>query len=444
VNLQSTLELDSQFLAAYQLLDNSPGHIFVTGQAGTGKSTLLQYFREHTSKSLAVLAPTGVAAVNVRGQTVHSFFRFRPDITVEAVEKIRLRREDREMFQGLDAIVIDEVSMLRADIMDCVDAFLRRFGRRPEDPFGGVQMIFVGDLYQLPPVVKRDEQELFREFYSSPYFFAAKVFRRIQLNFVDLEKIYRQKEDDFIALLNAIRHNRVTAEQLRALNARCASDFEPDPEDFYVYLTTTNALAESINKRRLAQLPGKSMRFRGEVDGSFEDKNLPTPEILEIKAGAQVMLLNNDQEGRWVNGTIGKVVSVQEDLTSSPVIVVELENGQTVEVPPFRWEMFRFFFNDVTRAIEAESTGAFVQYPLKLAWAVTIHKSQGKTFSKVIVDIGAGAFSHGQTYVALSRCTALSGLVLRRPISRRDILLDRRVVEFLERRENSMGEKAEK
>lgn len=433
MTITATLDLSEQFLNAYHLLANDKRPIFVTGKAGTGKSTLLQYFREHTTKQLAVVAPTGVAAVNVRGQTIHSFFRFRPDITLEAVDKIRLRRADRELFQALEAIVIDEVSMVRADLLDCVDRFLKRFGRDPRRPFGGIQMIFVGDLYQLPPIVKREEDEMFRGVYDSPFFFSAKSFQQLEVLFIDLERIYRQHDEEFIGLLGAIRNNTVNLGYLQQLNQRCRPDFEPPAEDFYVYLATTNRVVDEINAQHLAQLEGKACRFAGRVEGDFEKKSLPTHQNLELKIGAQVMLLNNDPEGRWVNGSIGKVSAIHDDLTSTPVVEVELDNGQTVEVTPFQWEMYRFFLNEVTKNIESESVGAFVQYPLRLAWALTIHKSQGKTFSKVIVDIGSGAFSHGQTYVALSRCTTFEGLVLRRPINRRDILLDSRVVEFLKK-----------
>lgn len=430
--MKRTLEFNAEFSRAFDLLENSKRHVFITGKAGTGKSTLLEYFRDHTVKNVAVLAPTGVAAVNVKGQTIHSFFRFKPDITPEAVKQIRLRKEARELYRNLDALIIDEISMVRADLLDCIDAFLRRHGPSSRRPFGGVQMILIGDLYQLPPVVTRFEEEIFRSLYESPYFFSAGVFEALDMDYIDLSKIYRQVDDDFVSLLNAIRHNRVDDQVLYRLNQRHIPEFVPAEDSFFVYLTTTNVLADRINAHQLARLPGEEFGFQADIEGKFEARSLPTKEFLQIKTGAQVMLLNNDPNGHWVNGSIGKVISVAEDLASTDLIQVELEDGRCVDVGPFRWEMFRFFYNEETDQLESESVGSFHQYPLKLAWAVTIHKSQGKTFSRVVLDIGSGAFAHGQTYVALSRCTSLGGLVLRRPIAMKDIIVDPRVVDFME------------
>jgi ATP-dependent DNA helicase PIF1 len=427
----TNIDFNEQFTAAYHLLENTPKNVFITGRAGTGKSTLLQYFREHTSKDIAVLAPTGVAAVNVKGQTIHSFFHFKPNVTPEGVKAIRTSKADKELYQSLDALVIDEISMVRADLIDCMDAFLRGQRKRKDKPFGGVQMIFIGDLYQLPPVVTKGEEELFRDIYVSPYFFAAKVMTEFEMEFIDLEKIYRQQEDEFIALLNAIRDDSATDEQLARLNRRYQPGFKPPPEDFYVYLTTTNAIAERINQEQLEKSQGRTYHYLGKVVGQFEKRNLPTQEFLDLKIGAQVMLLNNDAIGRWINGSIGKIHAIAEDLTATDIISVELEGGRQVEVTPFTWDMYHFYFNQETERIESQSAGSFTQYPLKLAWAVTIHKSQGKTFHKVIVDIGSGAFAHGQTYVALSRCTTLDGLVLKKPIRSKDVLLDPRVAQFM-------------
>jgi ATP-dependent exoDNAse (exonuclease V) alpha subunit len=293
-------------------------------------------------------------------------------------------------------------------------------------------MIMIGDLFQLPPVVTREEMDVFQGLYPSPYFFDAKVFESFSLQYIDLEKIYRQQDDSFIELLNAIRHDQLTDEHLTRLNGRCQADFFPQDDDFYVYLTTTNAIADRINEHQLKRLEGEPFCFQGRVEGKFEDRNLPTKEFLELKHGAQVMLLNNDPSGQWVNGSIGKVVSVAEDLSATDIIEIELEDGRVVEVGPFTWEMFKFRYNEEIKRLESEPVGSFVQYPLRLAWAVTIHKSQGKTFSKVILDIGQGAFAHGQTYVALSRCTSLEGIVLKKPIQRRDIIVDPRVIGFIE------------
>lgn len=429
--MNNNLDFNAEFSRAFDLLENSRDHLFITGKAGTGKSTLLEYFRDHTTKNVAVLAPTGVAAVNVKGQTIHSFFRFKPDITPDSVKSIRLRKESKELFSNLDAVIIDEVSMVRADLLDCVDQFLRRNGPSSRRAFGGVQMILIGDLYQLPPVVRQSEEEIFRSLYDSPYFFSAKVFQNIKITTIDLSEIYRQVDDEFISLLNAIRHNEADEKDLALLNRRFLPGFVPSEDNFFVYLTTTNAAADRINTYQLERVEGKEFCFQARREGTFDERSLPTKDFLQFKTGAQVMLLNNDPNGQWVNGSIGKVISVAEDLAETDMIQVELEEGKVVEVGPFTWEMFRFRFNDETQKLESESVGSFMQYPLKLAWAVTIHKSQGKTFSKVVLDIGTGAFAHGQTYVALSRCTSLEGIVLRRPISKRDIIVDPKIVDFM-------------
>lgn len=428
--ISGNIEFDQQFSRAYDLLENSRRNIFITGKAGTGKSTLLQYFRAHTSKRVVVLAPTGVAAVNVQGQTIHSFFRFKPDITPETVPSIRIRKAARRVYKNLDAVVIDEISMVRADLLDCMDGFLRLHGPKEDAPFGGVQMIFFGDLYQLPPVVAPHDRQVFTQVYPSPYFFDAKSFRSLNIERVELNKIYRQKEEDFIRLLSSVRDRSVTTQQLNFLNQRVNGRFEPPSGEFYVYLTTTNAIADKINQEELAKLPSASFYPEGEITNDFDKKVLPTQQILELKHGAQVMLLNNDSQGRWVNGSLGKIVSTPEEWEAAKRIRVELSEGRVMEVAPFTWEMFHFFYSEELQAVEARSVGSFKQYPLKLAWAMTIHKSQGKTFSKVVLDIGNGAFAPGQVYVALSRCTSFDGLVLKRPILRRHILLDGRVARF--------------
>ena len=425
------LEFDEQFSAAYDLLENNPSPLFVTGKAGTGKSTLLQYFREHTSKNIVVLAPTGVAAVNVRGQTIHSFFRFRPDITPEGVHSIRLRKAQKTIYKKLEAIVIDEISMVRSDLLDCMDAFLRLHGPDETAPFGGVQMIFFGDLYQLPPVMTRLDRDIFKDVYASPYFFDAVSFKQLDFKIIELKKIYRQKDEAFIRLLNNVRDKSISVTDLDILNRRLKPQFNPDDKDFYVYLTTTNALADRINQERAKELPGESFHLEGELSDGFDVKFLPTHQTLELKTGAQVMLLNNDPGGKWVNGTIGKIFSTLKDYEATGTIRVALASGLIAEVTQFTWEVFRFFYNKDAKRIDSKSAGSFKQYPLKLAWAITIHKSQGKTFSKVILDIGNGTFAPGQMYVALSRCTDLEGLVLQKPIFQRHILLDDQVVRFM-------------
>lgn len=420
----SDIEINDKFKDALEMIE-SDSSVFVTGRAGTGKSTLLSYFRQTTKKKIAVLAPTGVAAVNVGGQTIHSFFGFKPDITPDAVKMSG--RLDRRIYTSIDAIIIDEISMARADLIDCVDKFLR-LSRENKEAFGGLQMIFIGDLYQLPPVVTGKEREIFREHYRSPYFFDAKVFEKFSIDMVELEKIYRQKDEKFISLLNSIRNNSISEKGIREINKRLNPAFQPTDDDFYINLTTTRDIADGINSRELARLKSKEFLFRGRLSGSFDKNSLPTDINLRLKEGAQVMLVNNDSRRRWVNGTVGRIEQIVRRRKGDLVIVL-MQNGREVAVEPHTWEMFRMVYHD--GGIRSETTGTFTQYPLKLAWAVTIHKGQGKTFDKVIVDIGRGAFAHGQVYVALSRCTSIDGLVLRKPIQKKHIMMDWRVVRFL-------------
>jgi ATP-dependent DNA helicase PIF1 len=427
---QPSIDLNEQFRYALDVMEHTDRNIFITGRAGTGKSTLLDYFRNTTKKAVAVLAPTGVAALNVKGQTIHSFFGFKPSITLEQVRKVRLN-QDRNIYKKLDAIVIDEISMVRADLLDCMDKFLRLNGQREDKPFGGLQMIFIGDLYQLPPVTTGAEREIFRSLYETPYFYSAKAFKSLEMEFVELEKIYRQRDDTFITLLNAIRNNTITEEDLALLNRRYLPDFEPSPHEFYVYLTTTNAMAEEINNRQLDRLDGTLYTFVGRVEGEFGSEYLPTAVNLQVKAGAQIMMLNNDTEGCWVNGSIGRILDIVPGTNHDDVIIAELDDSDVVEIIPYTWEIFRFFAEE--GQLRSEVVGRFRQYPLMLAWAVTIHKSQGKTFDRVIIDIGKGTFAHGQTYVALSRCTTLDGIILKKPVLKKHIWTDHKIVSFLTR-----------
>ena len=423
------IDINEQFRHALDSLENSDSSIFITGRAGTGKSTLLNYFRHVTKKKVAVLAPTGVAALNVKGQTIHSFFRFKPGITPDRVKKLRSSDDNESIYHKLDAIVIDEISMVRADLLDCVDRFLRLNGPKADKPFGGIQMAFIGDLYQLPPVVIGEEKAVFQSLYETPYFYGARVFDSFEMEFVELEKIYRQHDEQFITLLNAIRNNSVTGEELELLNQRYQPEFEPPPDEFYVYLTTTNKLAEEINGKRLAGLRGRLYTFTGSVEGDFGQEYLPTAIELQCKIGAQVMMLNNDTEGRWVNGSIGKITGITQNNKGDHVIVAELADDYEVEITPFTWEILRFFVE--TGNLQSEVIGIFTQYPLMLAWAVTIHKGQGKTFDRVIIDIGRGTFAHGQMYVALSRCTTLGGIVLKKPTLKKHIWTNYQVMDFL-------------
>ena len=340
---QPQIDINEKFRHALDIMEDTDRSIFITGRAGTGKSTLLNYFRHVTRKKVAVLAPTGVAALNVKGQTIHSFFRFKPGITSDQVKKRRSSDSNKSIYHKLDAIVIDEISMVRADLLDCVDRFLRLNGPEANKPFGGIQMAFIGDLYQLPPVVTGGEKTVFQSLYETPYFYGARVFDSFDMEFVELEKIYRQHDEQFITLLNGIRNNSITEEDLKLLNRRCQPEFEPPPDDFYVYLTTTNRLAEEINSKRLVRLKGKLYTFTGSIEGDFGQGYLATKIDLQCKVGAQVMMLNNDTEGRWVNGSIGKITGITQNRKGEDVIIAELTDDEVVEISPFTWEIFRFF-----------------------------------------------------------------------------------------------------
>ncbi|MBI2957904.1 MAG: AAA family ATPase, partial [Chloroflexi bacterium] len=403
-------------------------------------STLLSHFRQTTRKKVVVLAPTGVAALNVGGQTIHSFFGFRPNVTLERVKRVRPHGGEEDIYKKLDAIVIDEISMVRADLLDCVDKFMRLNGPTARTPFGGVQMVFIGDLYQLPPVVASPERAVFQSLYQTPYFFGARVFGSFHMEFVELEKVYRQRDEQFISLLNSIRNRTIDDQGLALLNRRHVPGFEPPRGELYVHLTTTNDLAEQVNSRRLAELRSRACLFKADIAGDFGREYLPTAVELQVKPGAQVMMLNNDAEGRWVNGTIGEIASIDEEARGRQAIVVDLAEGERVEVLPYTWKIYNYFVED--GQLQSEAVGKFTQYPLMLAWAVTIHKAQGKTFEKVVIDFGRGTFAHGQAYVALSRCTSLEGMVLARPLLKQHILMDYNVVKFLTRYQYRMAEES--
>ncbi|HNW45675.1 MAG TPA: AAA family ATPase [Elusimicrobiales bacterium] len=426
---QFEIEFNPQFSKALHMLENGTRSVFVTGKAGTGKSTLLLYFRAHTAKKIVVLAPTGVAALNVGGETIHSFFAFQPGITPGTVKQVKGKKA--LIYKELDALVIDEVSMARADLMDCVDAFMRLNGRDPALPFGGAQLILIGDLYQLPPVVTAGERELFRGVYNGPYFFSAAVFKELELEFVELEKIYRQTDSGFIAILNSIRNNSITPGELAALNRRVGA---PQKKGLgcAVQLLTTNAAARALNLERLAGLPGREYRYAAQVTGDFGRESYPAEELLRLKRRAQVMLLNNDPDGRWVNGTMAEVAEIIGGSGGEPDhVLVRLPGGELEGVFPHDWELLHFTYNHEAGRIDSEAAGVFRQYPLKLAWGVTIHKSQGKTFERVTLDLGDRAFAAGQTYVGLSRCVSLEGLSLARPVRGGDVITDRRIVDFV-------------
>ena len=423
-------ESNSHFKLAFDALEYTDECLFITGKAGTGKSTLLRHFVANTKKTCVVLAPTGIAAINVGGVTIHSFFRlpFRP--IVEGDDEIQRfpRNSDKfKMIQKTEVFIIDEVSMLRADIIDAIDQTLRLNSEYPDKPFGGKQMIFFGDLFQLEPVVQNNEVEryLFNEYYNSHYFFDARVYRHVHMHCIELRKIYRQTDPDFIHILDVIRLNRADEVELAQLNKRVDRKFIPSADDTYVTLSTRNSVAAGINEFELVKIKQPEFIYRGEIDGEFNTKQLPTESALVFKVGAQVIFIKNNLDGKWVNGSIGKIHALAEDK-----IEVLLPNGNIEEVSRETWENKRYYWDAVNRRVKSEVVGTFKQYPVKLAWAITIHKSQGLTFDKVILELSGGTFAHGQLYVALSRCRTLDGMILREPIKQKDVIIDERVVRF--------------
>lgn len=422
------LELSGEFVHILDAIEKEGKNLFVTGRAGTGKSTLLQLLRNSTRKNSVVLAYTGVAALHVQGQTIHSFFGFPPRFFPRSEIK---KRKDRKIFQKLELLIIDEISMVRADVLDHIDYFLR-LNRNSPLPFGGVQVVFFGDLFQLPPVIASDgEAFLFNAVYPNPYFFAAQVLQHgFALETIELTKVYRQDNKHFLRLLDNLRLNRADEDDLEALNTRFIPNFEPS--GFFITITARNATADAINQKELARLPGKEIPLTAKVSGTFNPALYPTEALLRLKPDAQVMLLKNDPERHYANGTIGKVLDFSDETLT--ICIEEGGHSRQVKVSRASWEMLRYSMdaNDPEK-ITAETIGVFEQFPVKLAWAVTIHKAQGKTFDRVIIDLGRGAFEHGQTYVALSRCRTLEGIVLRQPIRQTDILTDERVVDFYQR-----------
>ncbi|MBI3359025.1 MAG: AAA family ATPase [Nitrospirae bacterium] len=429
-------DLTPEFRRALDLLEKGKQNLFITGRAGTGKSTLLQQFRSTTSKSAVVLAPTGVAAVNVGGETIHSFFGFKPNVTPEGVRKLRGQRA--KLYKTIETIIIDEISMVRADLLDAVAQFLFLNGRNPGELFGGVQMVFFGDLYQLPPIVQRKEEEAFRHHYETPYFFSAKSFPALLLEWIELTKVFRQTDTEFLTILNHIRNQTVSEMELSLLNRQVvrANNHSPLPDDFIV-LTTTNKQALTINLHRLARLPAKTVSFAALIEGTFEENAHPTALQLELKEGAQVMLLNNDSLGRWVNGTIGKIKKIDME---EERLMITLPNQREEEITPYTWDMFHFSVDPTLNRLVPVSIGKFTQMPVRLAWAITIHKSQGLTFDKAVIDLTDGTFVHGQLYVAISRLRTLSGLLLTCPVKKGDILLDYRILKFITAYQRQLSE----
>lgn len=428
---------NKEFQDALQLITHTRQSVFLTGKAGTGKSTFLKYICNHTKKKYVVLAPTGIAAINAGGVTLHSFFKlpFRPmlpddpDLSLShgrIFEFFKYPKEKRKIIAEVELIIIDEISMVRADIIDCVDRILRVYSGNMRLPFGGKQLLFVGDVFQLEPVVPSDQKEILSLFYASPFFFSAHVFKDINLVPIELQKVYRQTDPLFINVLDRIRSNAARKQELDTLNSRYFPSFEPQNEDMYITLATRRDQVDFINEKKLAELPGEEYVSVGKIEGDFPESSLPTQLNLSIKEQAQVIFIDNDYERRWVNGTIGMVSGIDENGN----VYVLLESGVEHLVEPTSWRNYKYKYNEKEKRIEEEIVGTFEQLPIRLAWAITVHKSQGLTFSRVVVDLTGGVFAGGQTYVALSRCTSLEGLVLKSKISSRDIFIRKEIVEF--------------
>ena len=426
------MENNPELQLAWQFIENTGTHLFLTGKAGTGKTTFLRRLREQSPKRMVVLAPTGIAAINAGGVTIHSFFQlsfapFVPDTTLNSAQiHYRINKEKRNIIRSMDLLVIDEISMVRADLLDAVDATLRRYRDR-EKPFGGVQLLMIGDLQQLAPVVKDSEWEMLRHYYETPYFFASRALRETTYMTIELEKVYRQSDTFFLSLLNKIRENKADDEVLNELNKRYQRDFQPPKEEGYIRLTTHNNQAQRINDRELASLPGKAYSFRAEVKDDFPEYSYPADEVLTIKEGAQIMFLKNDvsSEKRYYNGMIGEVVTVNE----TGMFVRGKDSEHEFQLLQEEWGNYKYVLNEETKEITEEIAGVFRQYPIRLAWAITIHKSQGLTFERAIID-ARNSFAHGQTYVALSRCKTLDGMVLESPLRREAIISDSVVDNF--------------
>lgn len=439
------IEINAQFEQVLSFVNQTDQLIFLTGKAGTGKTTLLKYIRENTYKQMAIVAPTGVAAINAGGSTIHSFFQFpftpflpslkedgRIDTLKNNLPVLKYNSQRLAIFRNLELLVIDEISMVRADLLDQIDTTLRQTRKKWHLPFGGVQVLLIGDMYQLPPVVQHDEWALLNEVYKSPYFFDSIVVQNNPPVYIELEKIYRQNEETFIGLLNKVRNNSLDLQSLDDLNSHYKACISEKDYNENVTLTTHNRKADEINTRNLNALPGKAYKFKSKQEGIFSDKNFPADEELILKKGTRVMFLKNNQEKNYYNGKIGVVSFIDQD----KIKVKCDEDKYEIEVGRETWTNVSYKVDKSTKHIDEEVLGTFVQYPLRLAWAITIHKSQGLTFDKLIID-AAESFSAGQVYVALSRCRSLSGLTLSSKIARHSLLNDNNILNFSSGKHNS-------